>query len=97
VHCLKKAFHNLPSESLSSLLFSLTLQPGLKRVHGPLAIQKTKQDTERKGEDDREASGGASVALRLGRKRGRGCGNSMEDTRQTDVAGMWNGGLERAR
>ena len=41
------------------------LQPALKRVYGPLAIQKIGRYAQEQEEDRIEASGSASVALRL--------------------------------
>ncbi|HEY3993156.1 MAG TPA: hypothetical protein VGM01_09795 [Ktedonobacteraceae bacterium] len=63
MHCLKKAFQNQSSESLSLPLLSLTLQPSLKRVHGSLAIQDSTRYTRKQEEGCDEASGGASVAF----------------------------------
>jgi hypothetical protein len=63
MHCLKRAFQNQPSESFLFPLRPLMLQPGLKRVHGSLAIQDSTRYIGKQEEDRGEASGGASVAL----------------------------------
>lgn len=56
VHCLKIAFRNQPFLSFLSPLLSFTLQPGLKRTHDLLALQKTRRYAEKQKEDGREAS-----------------------------------------
>ena len=62
---MERIVSETPSEIPFVPLQLLTLQPGLKRGHGSLAIQHITRYTGKQEEDRGEASGSASVALRL--------------------------------
>lgn len=87
MHCLNKAFQNQHAKPLPVPLLSYILQPGSKRSHDLLALQKIRRYTAKQKEDRCEASGGASVARRLGCKRERERGKRLEDFCSTGVAG----------